>query len=46
MVQNDTKINIHNLVIDTVQKKVSYNGEKIELTPKEYAILEYLGDVV
>lgn len=43
MVQNDTKINIHNLVIDTVQKKVSYNGEKIELTPKEYAILEYLG---
>ena len=42
MVQNDTKINIHNLVIDTVQKKVSYNGEKIELTPKEYAILEYL----
>ena len=28
MVQNDTKINIHNLVIDTVQKKVSYNGEK------------------
>ena len=46
MVQNDTKINIHDLVIDTVQKKVSYNGEKIELTPKEYAILEYLGDVV
>ena len=46
MVQNDTKINIHNLVIDTVQKKVSYNGEKIELTPKEYAIFEYLGDVV
>ena len=46
MVQNDTKINIHNLVIDTVQKKVSYNVEKIELTPKEYAILEYLGDVV
>ena len=46
MVQNDTKINIHNLVIDTVQKKVSYNGEKIELSPKEYAILEYLGDVV
>ena len=46
MVQNDTKINIHNLVIDTVQKKVSYNGEKIELTLKEYAILEYLGDVV
>ena len=26
MVHNDTKINIHNLVIDTVQKKVSYNG--------------------
>ena len=46
MVQNDTKINIHDLVIDTVQKKVSYTGEKIELTPKEYAILEYLGDVV
>lgn len=46
MVQNDTKINIHNLVIDTVQKKVSYIGEKIELAPKEYAILEYLGDVV
>ena len=46
MVQNDTKINIHNLVIDTVQKKASYNGEKIDLTPKEYAILEYLGDVV
>ena len=46
MVQNDTKINIHNLVIDTVQKKVSYNGEKIELTLKEYAILEYFGDVV
>lgn len=43
IVQNDTKIVIDNLVIDTVQKMVFYNGEKIELAPKEYAILEYLG---
>ena len=41
--QNDTKIVIDNLVIDTVQKKVFYNDGKIELAPKEYAILEYLG---
>lgn len=43
IVQNDTKIVIDNLVIDTVQKKVFYNDGKIELAPKEYAILEYLG---
>lgn len=43
IVQNDTKIVIDNLVIDTVQKKVFYKDEKIELAPKEYAILEYLG---
>ena len=43
IVQNDTKIVINNLVIDTVQKKVFYYDGKIELAPKEYAILEYLG---
>lgn len=43
IVQRDTEIRINHLVIDTVQKMVFYNGEKVELAPKEYAILEYLG---
>lgn len=43
IVQNDTEIKIDYLVIDTAQKIVFYNGEKIKLAPKEYAILEYLG---
>lgn len=43
IVQRDTEIRIGHLVIDTVQKMVFYNGNKVELAPKEYAILEYLG---
>lgn len=43
IVRNDIEIRIDHLVIDTAQKMVFYNGEKIELAPKEYAILEYLG---
>lgn len=43
IVQRDTEIRIDYLVIDTVQKMVFYSGEKVELAPKEYAILEYLG---
>lgn len=43
IVQNDTEIRIDHLVIDTVQKMVFYDGKKMELAPKEYAILEYLG---
>lgn len=43
IVQRDTEIRIDHLVIDTAQKMVFYNGEKIELSPKEYGILEYLG---
>lgn len=43
IVQRDTEIRIGHLVIDTAQKMVFYNGEKVELAPKEYAILEYLG---
>lgn len=41
-VQKDTIIKINNLVIDTAQKMVFCNGENIDMTPKEYAILEYL----
>lgn len=43
IVQRDTEIRIDYLVIDTAQKMVFYSGEKVELAPKEYAILEYLG---
>ena len=43
IVQRDTEIRIAHLVIDTAQKMVFYDGEKVELSPKEYAILEYLG---
>lgn len=43
ILQRDTEIRIDHLVIDTAQKMVFYNGEKVELSPKEYGILEYLG---
>lgn len=43
IVQRDPEIRVGDLVIDTAQKMVFYNGEKVELAPKEYAILEYLG---
>lgn len=43
IVQKDTEIKIDHLVIDTAQKMVFHHGENIKLTPKEYAILEYLG---
>lgn len=42
VVQKDTIIKINDLVIDTAQKMVFYNGENIDMAPKEYAILEYL----
>lgn len=35
IVQRDTEIRINHLVIDTAQKMVFYNGEKVELAPKE-----------
>lgn len=43
IVQRDPEIRVGDLVIHTAQKMVFYNGEKVELAPKEYAILEYLG---
>jgi DNA-binding response OmpR family regulator len=37
-----TEANIGKLRVDTVFKKVHYDGKSIDLTSKEYAILEYL----
>jgi two-component system, OmpR family, response regulator len=33
---------VHDLVLDTETREVSRAGERIELTPKEFAVLEYL----
>jgi DNA-binding response OmpR family regulator len=35
-------IKINEMIIDTNRKEISVNGNKIELTPKEYDILEFL----
>ena len=39
---HSTEIMIGQLVVDTVFKKVKYSGDPVNLTSKEYAILEYL----
>ena len=41
-IQLDTILTHGKLRVDTTQKNVSVNGKKIELTKKEYSILEYL----
>lgn len=40
--QNDPIIHIGNLEIDTSARRVRRNGHQIELTAREYALLEYL----
>ncbi len=40
--QPTSVIRIANIEVDTAQHKVKRNGEEISLTPKEFAILEYL----
>lgn len=41
-VQQSTVIHLQNLTLDTAQKSAAVNGHKLDLQPKEYAILEYL----
>jgi DNA-binding response OmpR family regulator len=36
------KLEVADLVLDTVSHTVSRNGKKIELTPKEYSLLEFM----
>ena len=38
----DPVLKISDLEIDTASRDIARNGKKIELTPKEYAVLEYL----
>lgn len=41
--QKDPNIRVGNLAIDTSGRIVKRNGQEIELTAREYALLEYLG---
>ena len=41
-VQQSTVIHLQNLTLDTAQKSAAVNGHKLDLQPKEYAILEYM----
>jgi len=41
-VSETTRLNIHDLSIDLLARTVTREGEKIELQPKEFALLEYL----
>lgn len=41
-IQKDSMITVGPITIDTAKKEVRHNGQKLELAPKEYAILEYL----
>jgi DNA-binding response OmpR family regulator len=38
----DTSLHVGNLVLDRVERRVERGGRKIELTGKEFALLEYL----
>lgn len=38
----DPVIHIHDLVIDTASRTVRRNGKELKLTPKEYALLQFL----
>ena len=40
-VETQTELKVGDLVLDMVSHKVSRNGEEIELTGKEYSLLEY-----
>ena len=35
-------LKVHGLLLDTGSREVTRDGKRIELTPKEYAVLEYL----
>lgn len=37
-----TQLRVRDLVIDTITRRVERNGEPLDLTQKEYALLEYL----
>lgn len=41
-IQQDVALECQGIVVDTVQKRVVVNGAPVELTKKEYTILEYL----
>ncbi|VAW93603.1 response regulator in two-component regulatory system with PhoQ [hydrothermal vent metagenome] len=41
-VSETTRLNIHDLSIDLLARTVTREGKKIELQPKEFALLEYL----
>jgi len=40
--QSESVLHIQNLKLDTVSRKVTVSGEPVELTPKEFSILEFL----
>ena len=40
--QRESVLQIHDLTLDTVSRKVTKSGKSIELTPKEFSILEFL----
>lgn len=41
-IQQDTKLEYGDLMIDTAKRAVTYRHQPVELSPKEFAILEYL----
>jgi DNA-binding response OmpR family regulator len=38
----ETRLNVADLVMDIVRRTVTRDGRRIDLRPKEYALLEYL----
>jgi DNA-binding response OmpR family regulator len=40
--QSDSLLQVQNLQLDTVSRKVSNGGKPVELTPREFSILEFL----
>lgn len=40
--QRESVLKIHDLTLDTVSRKVTKGGKPVELTPKEFSILEFL----